>query len=887
MNGISKQKPAPNDEYTQERFNKFIQAENERLNQLIHNLYLYLLQFKNYDERDLYDNICKEVAEYFRADCCALYLIHYEADEEKRELKKWLELVGASGQWQRALRQQYSRQLHRNRYEITDPASVPSRNVTTDAFLRDIPIRYPSCYHLRDIREQRNETIRGLIWYQDGLYNSCRCSILAPLIRESRTNTIFDESQDDNFVAPHRKIGLIKVENRTPYGILGFTEAPPQGISRRLFFEEEWQLASIRPYLHDLGESEDPFHALNDKIGWNQYYEEHPAGAKYFQELSNSVKELSNPKTGQELRKKYQSLSLELEQFIEALVRFESWIQHLRYACWIVVYGIGESRLLTKSVPSLFNIYNLTAAHFIDWTVSLDTANESAPGIGTESLKEKYIYENVRENILRIISENNQTLTDNLTGKRRIFIDLRKLETLLEKLGLLIKLEEKPGVKRPKIQHLIETVKQYTWEIQNIQDPDSEYLAELMQEIEARMDIRPNANLAGAGSTPISSKIKAMERFNESIQNLQQKLKRAHDHLRDVVDREIEALCEDYAAKIRTATQIDIRSIELSHYLENSLPGELLLHHNYERGFRIIERCLRDNCREIMSSVSREPDFRESPVEETEVYQICKCVISILEKKFELQKNYGVACDNQENHDAKPSAALGCDIARALAAATMYADNFQQIDEKRLVFIASHITQLIDNHLLYQIRQRGLELDYDSLTLFQLENYGIELIDTFFSLIQQIKLGLIYLISSKINDLKFTEKLITSEELQDAFHHNTELLFIEIEFFTDQDIPKTFTEIQQTFTDGAEFIEVQILTGSNMAPEVQKRTARARLVMQYHCSMKKLVLKIPISNASSDSLGVLFDSVNLLKSLWRFMNTQLCFIKKVCSFREL
>jgi hypothetical protein len=127
--------------------------------------------------------------------------------------------------------------------------------------------------------------------------------------------------------------------------------------------------------------------------------------------------------------------------------------------------------------------------------------------------------------------------------------------------------------------------------------------------------------------------------------------------------------------------------------------------------------------------------------------------------------------------------------------------------------------------------------------------------------------------------------LITAEELQDAFHNNTELKLIEIEFFTDKDIQQTFMEIGQTFTDEAEFIEVQMLNGSNMAPEVQIGQGRAALVIQYHCPMKKLILKIPISNDGRDSLGVLFDSVNLLKSLWRFMNTQLCFIKKVCTFR--
>ena len=59
----------------------------------------------------------------------------------------------------------------------------------------------------------------------------------------------------------------------------------------------------------------------------------------------------------------------------------------------------------------------------------------------------------------------------------------------------------------------------------------------------------------------------------------------------------------------------------------------------------------------------------------------------------------------------------------------MYADAFNQIDEKRLIFIASHIVQVLDNNLLYQSMQRELELDFETLNVIGLEQYGLELLD--------------------------------------------------------------------------------------------------------------------------------------------------------------
>jgi hypothetical protein len=68
----------------------------------------------------------------------------------------------------------------------------------------------------------------------------------------------------------------------------------------------------------------------------------------------------------------------------------------------------------------------------------------------------------------------------------------------------------------------------------------------------------------------------------------------------------------------------------------------------------------------------------------------------------------------------------------------MYADSFHQIDEKRLVFVASHVVHVLDNHLLYQSQQRRLDLDSDAFNLLGLEHFGLELMDTLHSCSQRI-----------------------------------------------------------------------------------------------------------------------------------------------------
>ncbi|MFQ6044595.1 MAG: hypothetical protein ACE5PV_27395 [Candidatus Poribacteria bacterium] len=187
---------------SQDHFSKFILAENQRLDRLIHNLYLKF-QLDYYSERDLYNHICQEVAQYFRADCASLYLIRYEEayqpDEKGNKsvkLIKWLDLVGAFGPWRRALRPQYRRERSRSRYEIPfDEENIPEKGMglTRKGFFTTGSMRFNSGYDFRSWREGeiqlRKEVVRNVVWYQDGLYNSCRCILTTPIVRESSHNT--------------------------------------------------------------------------------------------------------------------------------------------------------------------------------------------------------------------------------------------------------------------------------------------------------------------------------------------------------------------------------------------------------------------------------------------------------------------------------------------------------------------------------------------------------------------------------------------------------------------------------------------------------------------------------------------------------------------------
>ena len=89
---------------------------------------------------------------------------------------------------------------------------------------------------------------------------------------------------------------------------------------------------------------------------------------------------------------------------------------------------------------------------------------------------------------------------------------------------------------------------------------------------------------------------------------------------------------------------------------------------------------------------------------------------AILNDDEELIRRHNAPCTLPErSKGTKEHDDIGCKTARALAAAVMYADSFNPLDEKRLIFIASHVAQVLDNYLLHQARQRGLDLRLQGL----------------------------------------------------------------------------------------------------------------------------------------------------------------------------
>ncbi len=255
-----------------------------------------------------------------------------------------------------------------------------------------------------DLPDFRTQSSRQVIWYQDGLHNSFRCSLMAPNLREGRPTT------DSTKTPYHRRIGLIKVENRLPHGVAGFTEILRPGTDQSfLFFLEEWRIAALRPYVRDLRESarndQDPFYPLHNNVGWRQYFDDHPLGAAYFLQLLHELDQKSKSshhatdqdELVQNLNKGYEEFSHWLENMVECLIRLESWVQHLGYACRLLC-GLGEAPSLDKSIPSLFNVYNLRAAYL---PVLLDPHNQAIEGspelVSFDSSEEILLYEAVRD----------------------------------------------------------------------------------------------------------------------------------------------------------------------------------------------------------------------------------------------------------------------------------------------------------------------------------------------------------------------------------------------------------------------------------------------------------------------------------------------------------
>lgn len=655
--------------HEQHRFNRFIRAENERVNRLIRNLYLHF-HLENYSERDLYDRICQEVANYFRADVCALYLVRYEPEEiptgrGRPRLSRWLELVGAFGPWRRALRQKYVRRQSRTRYELPDDSDAEVSGLTRKMFLSSEPGRFPSGFDFRTMRNGRapgptrlrDETTHQVVWYQDSLYNSCRCMLFAPLQREMAAG--------EEGAGLHRHIGLILVENRSPHDVPGFTEsaAGPQG---RLFLHDEWAVAALRPYLRDLHEAvkvrkEDPFVPLHNNVGWHQYFDDHPLAAGYFEDL---VRELRRRAGGppEPLVAAYKTLAHWLERLVECLIRVEGWLQHLTHACRVMC-GVSERPDAERPVPSLFNVRNLRAV-----LPPLEEVPSAFP-------PSDHIAGRLREALYGALAGGDD-------GARR---RLLRLEAILAISG-------NPAA-APIDRAILVEAEPAESALKRLPERNGREAVRLAAEQEAERLIRGLGELRA--------------------RHLHELLWDRQDEKRFTIPDALADRCPDL--QFREALE------QICDQLQE-ICGVLLA-----PGLR-----------------PRERTEYELQYEEEEARNTADQVRAVL---AECPNDHDTPCAAAVPHQPGSVEEAGCRATRALAIAAMHADSFHRIDEKRLVFIASHITQVLDNHLLNQAGQRRLGLEPDAPDLLGLEPFGLELLSTIRSNFDRLGAALKYLVA--------------------------------------------------------------------------------------------------------------------------------------------
>src|SRR5688572_30715765 len=105
---------------TELQLREFVFDENERLNRLIRNLYIKF-RLDRYPAAELYDHICREVAQYFHADACSLLLVRHKREKDPTgttDLRTCLELVGAFGPWEEALHPKKTRRKQVVQYDL-------------------------------------------------------------------------------------------------------------------------------------------------------------------------------------------------------------------------------------------------------------------------------------------------------------------------------------------------------------------------------------------------------------------------------------------------------------------------------------------------------------------------------------------------------------------------------------------------------------------------------------------------------------------------------------------------------------------------------------------------------------------------------------------------
>lgn len=363
---------------------QLVQHENERLTRLLRNLYQEF-RLGEGDRSQLYEHICRELAQYFRADCCELYLVkQHVAESAGQKTEEVLSLVAAFGPWEAALKPRYVRRIFPTEY------SLDSSNHTTRRF-NDGKARVDLCrVAVREHKEEGAVDVKQggapsyadpewhVVWPRDNLYNVSRNVISCPVLRH--------RSCGDWKPYP---IGLIKLENRRPSYSRAFEfnyEA------RKLFFGAYFELCSVAGYVRDLlrrlenGESQvSLFTPMHDGDGWRQHFQEHPAGRPYYDVVQNWHRDMLPPedkRSDTEFLKsiagkaweEYNGVSTKLSNILDLVAEAEVFLQALH----AVLEKLRQKPAATDSEPrggqslgsapspSLFNLIDLVKARSRD-----------------------------------------------------------------------------------------------------------------------------------------------------------------------------------------------------------------------------------------------------------------------------------------------------------------------------------------------------------------------------------------------------------------------------------------------------------------------------------------------------------------------------------------
>jgi len=210
------------------------------------------------------------------------------------------------------------------------------------------------------------------------------------------------------------------------------------------------------------------------------------------------------------------------------------------------------------------------------------------------------------------------------------------------------------------------------------------------------------------------------------------------DHLNEqAVEGLIQKYCEERAAGIKAMLRSVTNPFDIVNCLKGVMPSW-----QFEEALNEVLKDLQYVCGALDSAVLKEQDPEsELRSEERELVEVAKAVRSVATGDTRpVDDSAGCSVPQHTKFSA-----TGCRVARAQAAATMYSDAFNRNDEERLLFIAAHVAQVLDNHLLHQARQRGLPVDYRTLGVLGLEYFGVQLLDAMQSLVGRIDRALHYL----------------------------------------------------------------------------------------------------------------------------------------------